>query len=279
MSFSIEHCTDSFAGLRACPSGAFDVTITDPPYDEHTHANMLSGTAVRKHLESGSGAVPRVESEFAPLDGNDGAGGYAWTADLLRVTKRWGIVFCPVEAFGDLRRLHGKAYKRGAWWYKPNAMGQLTADRPAIAGEGIACLHAGGSRWNGKGSYGFWPCNGTRGEKGRHPNQKPLDLCLKLVALFSERGETIFDPFCGSGRIGQAAVLLGRNYVGLDSDPAWVARAGELLRATAGLGGYTDEQALALCTAKKAEIVEPVPPRYDGECVTCGYTPCACDQS
>ena len=251
MNYQLHRVPDSFDTLTRAPDSCFDVTITDPPYDEHTQANQISGTAMRKHVLGGSGAVPRVELPFAPLTG------YEFTKDLVRCSKRWAIVFCAVEAFGDLRRMHGTdVYRRGAFWYKPNAQGQMSGDRPAIAGEGIACLHrAGRPVWNGRGSYGFWPCNGTRGEKGRHPNQKPLDLCLKLVALFSSRGEEIFDPFCGSGRIGEAALLLGRKYFGLDQAPEWIEKASARL-ASVAFGSVSDEQAMLLCTAKKSEILE-----------------------
>jgi DNA modification methylase len=130
------------------------------------------------------------------------------------------------------------AYKRGAIWYKPNSMGQLTGDRPAAACEGVAVLHGaravrpGGvdrekMRWHGHGSYAHWACNGTRGEPNRHPNQKPLALLVSLVRLFSDPGELIFDPFCGSGRVGEAALLCGRHYVGWDQDERWVVVARE----------------------------------------------------
>jgi hypothetical protein len=251
MNYRLCYVPDSFVIFPKMPEGCFDVTITDPPYDEHTQANQISGTAMRKHVEGGSGAVPKVELPFAPLTG------YERTTDLVRGTKRWTVVFCSVEAFGDLRRVHGTdVYRRGAWWYKPNAQGQMSGDRPAIAGEGIACLHRPGRpAWNGRGSYGFWPCNGTRGEKGRHPNQKPLDLCLKLVALFSNRGEEIFDPFVGSGRIGEAALLLGRRYFGLDQSPEWIEKANARLDSVA-FGSVSDEHALSLCTARRSEILE-----------------------
>lgn len=71
------------------------------------------------------------------------------------------------------------------------------------------------------------------------------------VAKFSNRGETILDPFAGSGRIGEACVLLGRNYIGLDSDAAWVAKARLRLTAAECAPGMKDEDCLRLCAARK----------------------------
>jgi hypothetical protein len=213
-----------------------DVTITDPPYPKEVQDNLCSGSLV------GTKNVPKYDLPFAPIDGNR-----AWLKDAVAITRRWVITFCSVEDFGRYQDALGKRYVRGAIWGKSNAMGQLTGDRPATAYEGVACLHRHDikKRWNGRGSYGIWSCNGTRGKKGRHPNEKPIDLCLKLVALFSDRGETVFDPFCGSGAIGEACVRLGRGYIGLDQDPAWVAKA--RARLAAPLAPVTDAEALALC--------------------------------
>lgn len=149
-----------------------------------------------------------------------------------------------------------------------NSMGQLTGDRPAAAYEGLAITHRKTKKqWNGRGSFAYWSaeldeelghyvCNGTRGEKGRHPNQKPLKLCLELVAKFTNPGDVVLDPFCGSGRIGEACVLLGRHYIGLDSDERWVFEAQARLRHAELLveSGQAPkaEDCLRLCAARKA---------------------------
>jgi site-specific DNA-methyltransferase (adenine-specific) len=249
VSFRVQHVSDSFHCLRESADDEYDVTITDPPYNDHVHSNMMSGTTFKQYVDGirKESGVPKVESKFAAL------AGYEFALDLIRVSRRWALSFCALEDFGAYRATVGqKRYARSAVWYKPNSMGQLTGDRPAAAYEGIAVMHREGKkRWNGRGSYGIWKCNGTRGEKGRHPNQKPLSLCLMLVAKFSERGETVFDPFCGSGRIGEAALLLGRQYVGWDSDADWVARATERLAAVVP-GSMSDEQAITLCSMKEA---------------------------
>lgn len=237
----VKYVPDSFETLRSLGDGEVDVIITDPPYPEEVQSNLCSGSLI------GTKNVPKYELDFDPLDATT----RAWVKDGIRVAKRWCIAFCAVEDFGRYQDALGKAYVRGAIWAKRNAMGQLTADRPATAYEGVACLHRTDvkKRWNGRGSYGLWSCSGTRGKRDRHPNEKPMDLALKLVALFSERGETILDPFAGSGAIGEACVRLGRSYIGLERDPSWVAKANERLRAALAnpATAMADEQALGLC--------------------------------
>ena len=253
MTYVVSYCADSFAFMKAASFGEVDVLISDPPYSAHVHENLCSGSLV------GTKAVPKYELPFAPLKD------YVWLEDAVRMSKRWVLSFSDLEAFGLINGVMPDEYVRGGIWYKSNAMGQLTADRPATAFEGVAILHgtkeAGHpkKRWNGRGSYGIWRANGTRGKKGRHPNEKPLDLCLKLVALFSERGETVFDPFCGSGAIGEACVRLGRNYIGLDNDPEWVEKANFRLGTKEELWAVSDEDALKLCSMRGDDPPEEAP--------------------
>lgn len=264
-SFEIFHHPDSFELLRGAGTGEFDVVVTDPPYDAHCQGNQSSGTMMKELLTGKrKGGIPKITLPFDPVTD------YAYTRDLVRIAKRWVVHFNTIEAFGAIRAANGTEYTggqydgdyvRGCLMIKKNAMGQLTGDRPASAYEGIALLHRRDlkKRWNGKGGYGVWVCNGTRGEgkatkarpnpMPRHPNQKPLALCLKLVALFTEPGETVLDPFCGSGRIGEACMLLGRNYVGVDNDPQCVENA--KARCSAVTETWTDEDALKLCAMKE----------------------------
>ena len=101
------------------------------------------------------------------------------------MAKRWAISFCDLEAFGLIKGVQPDAYVRGGVWYKENAMGQLTADRPATAYEGLAILHGTKDdghpkkRWNGRGSYGIWRANGTRGEEGSAPQREAARSLLE----------------------------------------------------------------------------------------------------
>ncbi len=52
-----------------------------------------------------------------------------------------------------------------------------------------------------------------------HPTPKPIELMRRLVRLVSRPGHTILDPFMGSGSTGIAAVLEGRNFIGIERDP------------------------------------------------------------
>ena len=55
----------------------------------------------------------------------------------------------------------------------------------------------------------------------RHPAPFPLELATRLVRMFSFAGDTILDPFCGSGTTMIAAFRTKRNSIGVEIDPEY----------------------------------------------------------
>ena len=55
-------------------------------------------------------------------------------------------------------------------------------------------------------------------QQGKHPTQKPLRLLYRIILATTDKGDTILDPFSGSGTTGIAANLLGRKYIGIEQD-------------------------------------------------------------
>jgi site-specific DNA-methyltransferase (adenine-specific) len=58
-------------------------------------------------------------------------------------------------------------------------------------------------------------------EKNGHPCPKPIGLMKWLVNRATLDGETILDPFMGSGTTGVAAVQMGRSFIGIEREPKY----------------------------------------------------------
>lgn len=170
--------------------GEADHVITDPPYDEHTHASARIAFAA---LESAA----LVSAAVVPL------------------ARRWSLFFCAVEQLADYRSGAPDRWVRAGVWDRINPSPQLTGDRPGQAVEGIAIFHANGrKRWNGGGTAGIWRHQVERGAaRADHPTPKPLALMRELVSLFTDPGDLILDPFVGSGTTGLAARMEGRRAI------------------------------------------------------------------
>ena len=193
--------------------------ITDPPYDEKTHAGARTTDA--------KGKSKAIDINFAPVHC------YDFAPQLLRISAGWVLAFSALEQLGDYKRAAAEAWVRAGIWDRPDGTPQLTGDRPGQAAEGIAIMR--GTKplaWNGHGKRGMWRCPVERTERF-HPTPKPVALMLELVQDFTKPGDVILDPFCGSGTTGIAALRLGRRFVGIEQDPKYAKIAHRRLAAEA----------------------------------------------
>jgi len=65
----------------------------------------------------------------------------------------------------------------------------------------------------------FWNLSGASTKI--HPAPFPLDLAYRLIRMFSFWGDTVLDPFCGTGTTLIASLRAGRNSVGIEIDPRY----------------------------------------------------------
>lgn len=211
--------------LPMLPERGVDHVITDPPYEAeaHTLQRRVKRPVEGAASEHGGGDVRVAAVEplaFPPITTAErDAAAMAYGA----LARRWVIVFCQVEAamkWQDALVAGGLSRRRIGVWVKPDGQPQLSGDRPGMGFESIVFAHAPGrSRWNGGGRSSVFTCNKFIPGDGRnvHPTQKPLPLLMELVELFTDPGDLVLDPFCGSGSLGIACVRLGRRYLGMDN--------------------------------------------------------------
>lgn len=78
----------------------------------------------------------------------------------------------------------------------------------------------------------LWTDGYTVDRKRIHPTQKSVSAFVEMIELTTEEGDWILDPFAGSCTSGVAAILTGRNWIGIEKNFEYAAKAWGLLRET-----------------------------------------------
>ena len=171
-----------------------DLVLTDPPYGESTHKNHLS--KVTSHQDLGFNCIGSDDMVFL-------------SNQMLAISRAWVIFTCDWHFMHELEHL-----VRFGIWIKPNGSPQFTGDRPGMGWEPVAILHKTGKKtWNGGGKHAVWNYPKT---EGLHPTQKPLRLYKQWIMDFSKEGDSVCDPFMGSGTTAVAAKQLNRKCIGIE---------------------------------------------------------------
>jgi len=192
--------------------GNVDAVVTDPPYGAGaTHKSHLSSIVLR------NGELARQALGF---DGWDEDTAVSRVRQLCDMCHGWVVMMFEWQF---MKALHddGTLVRFGIW-RKPDGAPQFTGDRPGMGWEAVAICHGGATRkaWNGGGKHAFWSWPKAQNDSG-HPTGKPVGLFAEFVKDFSQIGDTILDPFMGSGTTGVACAKLGRKFIGIELEPKY----------------------------------------------------------
>lgn len=195
-----------------------DHIIGDPPYEASLHQARAHQAKLRKDggpelQEIDFDCIDPIRERFVEL--------------AAPLCQGWLIAFCTIEGvrpWAEAINASPLKYKRSCIWVKPDSTPQLNGQGPAVGAEAfvVAWGGTGHARWNAGGKRGVYTHLVNNAERtGLHPTEKPRKLMAELIADFTAPGQTILDPFMGSGTTGVAAVRLGRRFIGIERDPKY----------------------------------------------------------
>jgi site-specific DNA-methyltransferase (adenine-specific) len=210
---------DAVRWLERIPSSSVDLVVTDPAYE-----------SLEKHRAIGT--TTRLK-EWFPIFRNERF------PDLFREMHRilkpntHCYVMCDQETAFEVAVPIGKRTGFTFWkaiiWDKV-AMG--TGYHYRAQHEFVLFFEKGARQLNDK---GISDVLSIKRVLNGYPTEKPVELSRVLIEQSSERGQVVADPFMGSASSGQAALEVGRHYLGNDLLPKVLDPALERLSAA---GGY-----------------------------------------
>ena len=205
------HLGDCREFMKSMPDKSVDAVITDPPYGIGYEGGAVNKVKREKLANDGDG---KIYAEFVPLVFDvmrDGGSAYIFYATSCE-HEVYPIVS---EIFGDYQQLI---------WHKTNAtFGNPFARYKFDYEPLIYCRKGSPSTWNGSSKERAVLRFPREAINSLHPTQKPLGLIKRLILNSTNPGDTIFDPFMGSGTTGVACMQTGRNFIGCEISPEYFA--------------------------------------------------------
>ncbi len=198
---------DCLGVMAEMAAGSVDAVVTDPPYGSRNNCDYTRFTKMNGASRSHT---------YKPIYGDD---------EPFDPTPL--LAFKQVIIWG----YHHMAQRLPVgsvlvWDKKPLDHGGVLSDAELAWKKG------------GCGVYVFrhiWDGANRQTERGEHyhPTQKPIALMKWCIERVSKPGDTILDPYMGSGSTGVAAIELGRNFIGIEREPEYVEIARRRIEAVA----------------------------------------------
>jgi len=253
-------CGDALDGLRKLPDCSIDLVVADPPY------NLSKGNYINFNNQGLKGFGGEWNKVMEGWD-NMPFGEYLkftfdWIAEIKRVLKPTGSVW----VFGTYHNIGmvnlafqslGVEIINEVIWYKRNAFPNLAGRRLTASHETLLWGHSGEKKREyyfdyqkskdfsdpsdlmkpeGKQMRTVWDIPNNKEARelkyGKHPTQKPLSVCKRIIAISSKPEDIVLVPFAGAGSECLAARELGRNFIGFELDQKYVDIAHERIAAS-----------------------------------------------
>lgn len=225
---------DDILKTSAIQAGSVDLVVTSPPYNVDIQYNShKDDVSYAEYLEFSGEWMARCFDFLkddgrlclnVPLDKNKG-GQQSVGADFTMLAKGTGYKYHSTIVWNE-----GNISRRTAWgsWMSASAPFVIAPVELIIILYKKTWKKTSGSKksditrdefmnW----TNGLWTFNGESKKKVGHPAPFPLELPRRCIKMFSYLGDTVLDPFMGSGTTLIAAGMLGRRGIGVDVDKGY----------------------------------------------------------
>jgi site-specific DNA-methyltransferase (adenine-specific) len=219
-----------FLKFIAIDQSSIDLIVTSPPYNVDIKYNSYNDKITYDiYLEFTQEWLKRAYNLLKddgrlclniPLDKNKG-GQQSVYSDIVSIAKKVGYIYNSSIVWNEQN------------WSKRTAWGSwLSASAPYVIApvEMIVVFYK--QQWKKKTTgvsdttkdefikwtNGVWNFNGEIKKKIGHPSPFPVELPRRCMKLFSYKGDTVLDPFLGSGSTLIACLQTGRTGIGVDVD-------------------------------------------------------------
>ncbi|MBM3708182.1 MAG: site-specific DNA-methyltransferase [Actinobacteria bacterium] len=225
---------NDFLELNDIPDSSIDLIVTSPPYNVDIQYNSHSDNLLYEDYLNFTEKwiykcfkLVKIDGRFClniPLDKNKG-GQQSVYADITGIAKKVGWKYHSTIIWNE-----GNISRRTAWG------SFMSASAPYVIAPVEVVLVLYKKNWKKisgskksditktdfmQWTCGLWSFGGESKKKVGHPAPFPIELPRRCIKLFSFVGDTILDPFLGSGTTLIASYISNRIGIGVESDKGY----------------------------------------------------------
>ena len=232
---------DSLEKLKEILDESVDLVFADPPYNMSKKKGL--GWKFSKHVTMQEAWDVFSKDDFFEFN-------IKWLTECFRVLKHGGSLwvsgsFHNIYELGFIiQNLPNIKINNSIVWFKPNAQPNITCRFFTESTEHLiwASKNGNNKKWKfnyeitkgeiedeinpkGKQTRNVWVIPLTPPTEkwaGKHPTQKPVELLKRIIISCTDKGDTILDPFAGSGTTNLVALQHGRNSIGIEKEKKYV---------------------------------------------------------
>ena len=215
------YCGDCLEVLKDIPDNSVDLIATDPPY---LIPAINGGGSVN--------TIKKLNQSLQDLKKADITKGYdieLFGNEFNRVMKEINIYFwCNKLQIPQYLEFYVGKHKCTfdiLCWHKTNAL-PTYSNKYLSDTEYLLYFRKGKGKcfpqsYEDAKTYYIAPINHKDKKEWDHPTIKPLDITEKIIRNSSREGQTVLDPFMGSGTTGVACKNLNRKFIGIELDETY----------------------------------------------------------
>ena len=144
-----------------------------------------------------------------------------WTDTILPKVRGWCVIFCnqgQIGQYNAILKRHGFSAVGPMVWYHNDPLPAGGRQRMLDMWEAAVVGKRPGTKFNGRSVHNVFECGSVSPDQRIHPDQKPIQLIERLIWLFTDKGDTILDPFAGSATTLLVAEWMSRKCMAFEID-------------------------------------------------------------
>jgi len=199
---------DCLEVMKTIPDGSVDLVVSDPPYNQDYHYDNYNDNLT----------IDEYKELLCAVFSNRKSVIISYPEETINLLSYIGE--CQGVVSWIYNSNTAKQHRLITWWNCKPDMRRISQPYKNPTDKRIAKRIIEGKQAR---LYDWWEINQVKNvsKNFNHPCPIPEEIAKRIILLTTKEGDTVLDPFMGSGTVGIACKKLNRNFIGIEISPEY----------------------------------------------------------